>query len=49
MKRERMIALVKLGSEISIVNYDSLVIYQREILENSMVERLFIGEKIEIA
>ena len=44
-----MVALVKLGSEISIVKYDSLVVYQREILENVIVERLFIGEKIEIA
>lgn len=49
MKRERMMALIKLGDEISILSYDSLVIYQREIVENLVIERLFVGEKIQIA
>lgn len=49
MKRERKIALIKLGNEISLVGYESVIIYQRIVLENITIERLEIKERLIIA
>lgn len=49
MKRERAIALIELGNELSLVGYESTMIYQKIVLENIVIERLEIQKRLIIA